>query len=372
MSENLIYKIAISSISNVGPVTARKLIAYAGSIEAVFKENKRNLTRIPGIGEYVASKICSSKIMHLAEKELSFIHKNSITPVYYLDTNYPKRLKHCVDAPMLIYLKGIKYADDIKIISVVGTRNPTDHGLENCKKLIEKLAVNFPDLCIVSGLAYGIDSCAHTAALENDLKTIAVLGHGLQMIYPSIHKSLSEKITQNGLLISEYPSFYKYDKSNFVRRNRIIAGISDATIVVESANKGGSLITADIAHSYNRDVFAFPGRPGDIKSEGCNNLIKTNKAAMICHAGDLEYFLGWEKRKASEPIQQQIFQELTDVEKQVINHLDAEISRSLNEIARLTKISVSRLAAILLDLEFKGVLVALPGNAFKLKTKLFL
>ncbi|MBN1251770.1 MAG: DNA-processing protein DprA, partial [Bacteroidales bacterium] len=296
MNENLNYKIALGMISGIGNMNAKKLIAYIGSVEGIFKEKRQNLEKIPGIGTKLSLEISNSNALNEAEQEISFINKNNIEAIFFTEKTYPERLKHCEDSPIIIYKKGKFDLNKTKILSIVGTRNASQYGKDNCNKLITDLFESGHNPLIVSGLAYGVDICAHKAAIKNNLATVAVLGHGLDIIYPAAHKNYAKEILQNGALLSEFSSNSKLDPSNFVKRNRIIAGMSDATIVVESAKKGGSLITAELANSYNRDVFAFPGRINDKFSEGCNLLIKTNRAALIESYKDIEYILGWEKK----------------------------------------------------------------------------
>jgi len=306
--KNLKYKIAITLIPGIGSITAKKLIAYVGSIEGVFKEKLTNLLKIPGIGKNLANEIYSQDVIGKAEEEIKFIEKYNISCLFYLDDDYPNRLKHCEDSPVTLFVKGNCNFNTPKILSIVGTRSATSAGKQICTNIIADLVKNHPDILIVSGLAYGIDIAAHKASLVNNIKTVAVLGHGLDSIYPSVHKIIATKIVKQGALISEFLSKTIIDKNNFVKRNRIIAGISDATLVVESGIKGGSLITANIANSYNRDVFAVPGRIDDKYSEGCNFLIKTNRAALVENASDINYMLGWESSKSEKRIiQKELF-----------------------------------------------------------------
>jgi len=365
-NEDLFYQIALSLIPKVGPVLAKRLIAYTGSPKALFEEKKRKLLKIPNIGENLVNNIKSNVIFEKAEQELSFIERYHIDVLFYLDKRYPKRLKNCEDAPVILYSKGNVNFEESRILSIVGTRRATDRGIETCKKLIDELARNNKDLVIVSGLAYGIDICAHRAALSNDLQTISVLGHGLDIIYPSVHRSMAEKIIHQGALLTEFSSRTKFIRSNFVSRNRIIAGLSDATVVIESGEKGGALITADLANSYNRDVFAFPGRIEDSRSKGCNQLIKSNKAALIEGAEDLEYILGWELNRYREKIvQQEMFNELGATEKNIVSLIKDNGELSINDISARLSMPISKVSPLLLDLEFEGIIKCLPGNRYK-------
>jgi len=363
------YKIALSLIPKVGHITAKKLVAYVGDFEGVFKESKKNLLKIPDIGETLANNIVHSNVLPLAEEELEFIEKNNIRVIFYLDEEYPERLKHCIDAPVLLYARGELSLNQRKVLSIVGTRKATNEGVLFCEKLVAALAERGHHPIIVSGLAYGIDATAHHAALNNSLPTVAELGHGLDIIYPASHKSLARKIEHDGLLLTDFPSKSKRDKNNFVKRNRIIAGLSDATIVVESAEKGGALVTADIANSYNRDVFAVPGRITDPYSKGCNQLIKINRAALLEKVEDIEYLLGWEPDNDinKKEIQRNLFVELDDEEKYIVDILKASTKEMpIDTICLKAQMPTSKVSPILLELEFKGILKTLPGKTYKL------
>ena len=367
-TEKLLYKLSLNFIQGIGPVNAKKLIAYTGGVEALFKEKVNTLAKIPGFKDSV--KVFSDKSIFLkkAEKELEYINNNKIKLTFYLDDDFPHRLNNCYDSPLMLFSKGKVNFNKKKVISIVGTRNITDYGKTICNKLIKDLEKQNHDFIIVSGLAYGVDVCSHKAALENNIETIAVLGTGLNIIYPAVHKNISNDIINKGALVTEFTSQSKNDRSNFAKRNRIVAGISDATIVVESAKKGGSLITADIANSYNRDVFAFPGRIDDKYSEGCNRLIKSNKAVVIEDYKDLEYILGWETETAAQKqgIQKELFVELTEKEKIIINYLKSGNNNTIDRISIGVKMPTSKVLVELLNLEFKGIIKPLPGNVYKL------
>ncbi len=366
MPANLLkYKIGISLIPKIGPVLTKRLIAYCGSLEAVFYEKKSKLLKVPGIGEKLIEHIINNNVLELADKEIEFINKNNITTLFYLDKSYPKRLKQCEDAPVIIYLKGKTNLDKQKVISVVGTRNATDYGRETCTKLVDSLAARNHDVTIISGLAYGIDICAHKAALKNKMETIAVLGHGLSTLYPSLHKNIANQITEHGALLSDFASYETPERQNFVKRNRVIAGLADATIVVESGEKGGALITADIANSYNRDVFAFPGKVNDKFSIGCNKLIKTNKAALIEDVKDLEYIMGWEVDKKADVTQKKLFIELSEEEKKVMDIFGENNELTIDQIAINCNLPVSKISFLLINLEFNGLVKCLPGKVYK-------
>jgi DNA processing protein len=362
------YKIGISLIPGIGSSNARKLIAYLGSVEAVFSEKKRTLQKIPGIGEVLARVISGSeKVLERAYTEIGFIQRKGIHPFFYFDKTYPARLKECPDAPLMLYTKGPSDLNGNRMISIVGTRRPSSYGMAYCEKLVTELHENGYNIGIVSGLAYGIDITAHKAALQNGLPTFAVLGHGLDRIYPPIHRETACRIAETGSMVSEFLSETVPDRQNFVKRNRIIAGLSDATIVIESGLKGGSLITAGMANGYNREVFALPGRVNDPCSAGCNWLIKTNNAALIENLSDLEFYMGWDKPViGSIPQQQRLFSNLTEEEQLVIALLREYGQLELDLIAMKTRLPVSRISGMLLSLEFSGYVRAMPGKVFTL------
>ena len=296
MNDNdLIFKIGISLIPGIGDISGKKLIAYCGGVEAVFKESRQSLMKIPGIKTHTVNKILSADVKRRAELEIEFIKKKKLNCHFYLDKDYPQRLKHCIDGPMMIYSKGMICWNTQKVLAIVGTRSITHYGKDLCSKLLKNLRGS--GILIVSGLAYGVDTKAHRESLKNDLITIGVMAHGLDRIYPSENRELAMQMCQQGALISEFKSGSKPDRENFPKRNRIVAGMSDAVLVVESAGKGGALITADIANSYDRDVFAFPGNVNSTYSEGCNFLIKTHRAALVQNAADINYLMGWESEK---------------------------------------------------------------------------
>jgi len=355
-------KIALTFIKSVGPVTAKNLLAYCGSAEAVFEASVKQLMQIPGIGRATAENIRSGKAKIRAAEELKFIEKHGIQLLFFTDPEYPKRLKSCHDSPILLYYKGNADLNHHRIISVVGTRNASSYGKLLCQHLIEILTDY--DVLVVSGLAYGIDVTIHKECLMKTVATVGVLGHGLDRLYPSSHKSVSQKMVLNGGLLTEFPTGTKPDRQNFPQRNRIIAGLTHATVVVEASIKGGALITAEIANSYNRDVYAFPGRTSDIYSEGCNFLIKTNRAGLINNAKDLIYFLGWNQVATKSERQITIPLNLTENEQQVFEAL-SHAQRHVDELSVALNIQASKLAIVLLNLEMQGVIVALPGKIYK-------
>jgi len=368
MENQLFYKIALSLIPGIGGVLARNLIAYVGDIEAIFKEKLNSLKKIPGIGEVNARRIRNPDVIEKAKAELEYVRGNKIDVLFYTDKNYPRRLLPCPDAPVLIYTKGEMNLDFERVVSVVGTRNATVNGKELCDNLIREMAERNYRILIISGLAYGIDIQAHKSAITYNLPTVAVLGHGMDLLYPSLHAATAEKMQGNGGLVTDFPSGSKIDPPNFIRRNRIIAGLADATIVVESGIKGGALITADIAASYNRDVFACPGRAGEPWSAGCNKLIKNNGAAMIESVDDLEYMMRWEETdERNVAVQQQLFVDLTDEESALCGLLKNRGPLFIDQISSDSGLPMSKVSSCLLNLEFKGVVKALPGKMYKLK-----
>ncbi|WP_347838671.1 DNA-processing protein DprA [uncultured Draconibacterium sp.] len=367
MNNDLKYKLALSMLPGIGGILARNLVAYIGSPEGVFSQSAKALTKVPGIGQLYAKQIKNSNILPKAEKELEYIERNGIGVHFYTDATYPRRLKNCVDAPLIIYTRGNMNLDTERIISIVGTRNATAYGKSLVETLCSEFAARNYKIVIVSGLAYGIDIQAHRSALKHNLPTVGVVAHGHDILYPAIHKDTARKMLETGGIITDFPSGSKIDPSNFLKRNRIIAGLADATIVVESAKKGGALVTADIASSYNRDVFAFPGRSGDPYSKGCNQLIRRNGATLIEDIDDLEYFMGWEKGDKADAVQSSLFVDLNPEEQKVADLLKEKGELFIDQISAELQLPVSRVSAMMLNLEFKNVLTALPGKMYKLR-----
>jgi len=365
--DNLAYKIAISLIPGIGSVIARNLIAYVGSVEGVFQEKEKTLMKIPGIGEVNAKRVVRQNVLERAKREVEFILKNHIRTFFYLDDNYPTRLKGCSDAPIVLYYKGNANLNERRIISVVGTRNATNYGKEICEELIRNFSEKSYPILVASGLAYGIDVHAHKACLKYNIPTVGVFAHGLDTIYPSLHAPIAGKMLESGGLVSDFISETKIDRANFLRRNRIIAGLADATIIVESAEKGGALVTADIANSYNRDVFAFPGRSTDLYSRGCNKIIKLNEAVLVENQSDIEKAMNWDiKAPTNRAYQTSLFVELTPEEQKLVDLLKGG-DRFVDEITIETQMTMSKVSALLLGLEFKGMIVSLPGKMYRLK-----
>lgn len=361
--DDRIYKVALSMIPGIGPIKARKLMSYIGSVEDIFEANYDKIKKFPGLIKLLKNNV-NANLLSSAQKEVEYADKHNIKILFYLDKEYPERLKNFEDSPIVLFVKGSGNLNNRQQIAVVGTRSMTHYGESNCEKLIENLKKDGYNPTIVSGLAYGVDSCAHSTALKEDLETIAVLGHGLNTIYPASNRSLADRITKQGALISEFTTQSKREPSNFVRRNRIIAALSDAVVVVESAKKGGSLLTAEYAVGYSKDVYTFPGRVGDKMSEGCNYLIKTSRAAMIENSNDLLYNLNWKKSNVSKQIE--IFPVLNDEEKQILEVIKNHDVINIDVISYETKLPINKVMAQLFNLEFKNIVKALPGRMYKL------
>ncbi|MEE9361824.1 MAG: DNA-processing protein DprA [Cellulophaga sp.] len=364
IENEIIETLRLQNIPKIGDVTAKKLIAHCGSPSAVFKEKRQHILKIDGIGTYSIQNLQDTIHREKAEAEYQFIKKEGLSCSYFMDVDYPRYLKHCIDGPILLFKRGNIALADRKIISIVGTRNITSYGSAFCEKFIEEIAPLNP--IIVSGFAYGVDICIQKAAVKHGLQTIGCLAHGLNQMYPKVHSKYEKDIEKNGGFITEFWSSTGPERENFLKRNRIIAGMSEATIVIESAEKGGSLVTADIAHSYNRDVFAVPGRVLDKYSMGCNNLIKQQKAQILSSAADLIYLLGWEVEKKNMPaIQKQLFIELDKTEKAIYSYLQKEGKQLLDGIAIHCQIPVFKVSSTLLNMEMKGVIRPLPGKLFE-------
>jgi DNA processing protein len=363
-TDELIAVLRLQSIPNIGDVTAKKMIAHCGSASAVFDDKLQNLLKIDGIGSFTIQGLKDSEHIEAAEDELRYIRDNEISYCYFTDAAYPKYLKHCIDGPLLLFKRGNIDFESRKIISIVGTRNITSYGSAFCERLVEELAVLDP--IIISGFAYGIDISAQRAAFKHGLQTIGCLAHGLNQTYPKIHSKYTDEVEKNGGFMTEFWSTSNPDRENFLKRNRIIAGMSEATIVIESAEKGGSLVTADIANSYDREVFAVPGRANDKYSTGCNNLIKQQKAHMLTSAADLVYLLGWElEQKETKVVQKQLFVVLDDVEKSIYQYLQREGKQLLDSIALDCQLPIFKVSSALLNMEMKGAIRPLPGKLFE-------
>lgn len=366
LTEELLYQVGLTMLNGIGDGSAKSLLAYCGSAKAVFKSKKTTLLKIPGIGEHGASSVINNKhVLKEAEKELCFIEENQVVPLFFTDPRYPQRLKYCHDGPVLLYYKGNADLNAEKIISIVGTRLPSRYGIEQTEKFIHEL--HDSGILVVSGLAYGIDILAHKKALENQLSTVGVVAHGHDRFYPQLHETIARKMYKQGGILTDFRSGTNPDAVNFPKRNRIVAGICDALIVIESKRDGGSLITATIANSYNKDVFAFPGRTNDPQSEGCNAFIKMNRASLIENAADLFYMMSWNtepKIKTEKQIPLPL--NLSADEQKIVDVLKTKKQTHIDEIAYTSGFSVSKVAALLLQLEFSNLVKTLPGKMYSL------
>ena len=365
MDDNeLIAILRLQKTPNIGDITVKKLIRHCGSASAIFKDKIQQLLKVEGVGTWTLKHLQDTNYLRAAENELSFIRKHHIGYTTILDDDYPSYLQHCPDAPLLLFKRGKIDLGQRKIISIVGTRNMTGYGKSFCEQFIADIAPLNP--IIVSGFAYGVDICVQKAAMAHGLQTIGCLAHGLNQIYPKTHAKYTAGIEENGGFVTEFWSDSSPEREHFLQRNRIIAGMSEATVVVESAAKGGSLVTADIAHGYHRDVFAVPGRAGDAYSIGCNNLIKQQKAHLLTSAADLVYLLGWETAaEKTMTIQKQLFVELDEVEQTIYSYLQQKGKQLLDRIALECHFPIFKVSATLLAMEMKGVVRPLPGKLFE-------
>jgi len=364
LENSLLNIIALTLIPGVGDVNAKKIIAYCGGVDAVFAEKKQTLLKVPGIGPRLANTITTTRLFKRAEEELLFIEKNNIKTLFYLDESYPRRLRNINDSPILLYYKGSGNLNAERILGIVGTRQNTEYG----KEVTEKIVAHYKNTStlILSGMAYGIDVAAHKAALTNQLETVGVLAHGLDRIYPSSHKSVADKMIKCGGLLTDFMSGTTPERENFPKRNRVVAGLCDALVVVEAAVTGGALITAEIANSYNKDVFAVPGRVGDEFSEGCNNLIIKNKAHLVTGGKDIDYFMRWEKTETAPSGQTSLFINLTSEEEKIADSLTLHKELTIDELANKLGFPISKAAATLTTMELSGIIKSLPGKRYKL------
>ncbi|MFH0894088.1 MAG: DNA-processing protein DprA [Bacteroidota bacterium] len=365
MQDELLYQIGITLIPNVGPVNAKRLIAYCGSAQAVFCEKKEFLLKIPGVGDVVASSVKTQDVLKRSEEEITFINKHKIAPLYFLNDDYPERLKHCHDSPVMLYYRGNASLNHDKVLAIVGTRRFTPYGKDITQEIVKGLAEC--GVLIVSGMAFGIDITAHRAALSEGLPTVGVMGHGLHTIYPPAHRATAERmVTGNGGIITEFMSNSAFEKENFPMRNRIIAGLADCVLVSEARSGGGALITAEIANTYNRDVFAVPGRTIDECSKGCNYLIRSNKASLCEKAEDILYLMGWQAETAKpKAVQTSIPVDLNEDEQKIYDLLKQQESIPVDTLCFQSGISTGKAAAILLNLELKGHVKSLPGKVYQ-------
>ena len=360
----LTYKIAFSSLKGMCPELAQKILDIIPDEGSFFRMTENELAQNLGFKHKILNDNYRRQLVETASREIDFINKNNITATYYTDNNYPTRFLSAPDAPVLFYSKGTCPLNSTKLISIVGTRNATIYGRNFCDTLIRELSEKLNDIIIVSGLAYGIDISSHMSALKYNIPTVAVLAHGLNTIYPAAHRnSAIEIIKHNGMLLTEYTSQDRILKHNFIARNRIVAALADCTVVVESAEKGGAMVTAGIAGSYNRDVFAVPGRISDKYSAGCNKLIKNQSAGIITCADDIIQSMNWETKDQT-PKEMQLFPDITEEEQTVIDIFGTENELHINKLNASLDMPVSKILSLLIELEFKGVIQTLPGGRY--------
>lgn len=362
MNETL-HTLALTFLKGLGALQALKCYEHYGSAEAVFADRK------PQEPKLKAALAHAPEALAMAEAELAFCEDKRIRVLTRADADYPARLRECSDAPLALFYRGSADLNARHVVSVVGTRRITEYGKDLCRHFCEDLRQLLPDTLVVSGLAYGVDIHAHRESLRNGLDTLAVLAHGLDRLYPSAHRETAAQMVQQGGLLTEYPTHTNPDKGNFVRRNRIVAGLADATVVVESAEKGGALITARLAQDYSRDVFAFPGRTSDTYSTGCNALIRNNGAALLTDAEGLVEAMRWErsdKGRMPEAVQRELFPELSADEKRITDVMAGADNLSTAQLLNEIPFPFSRLNALLHGLELKGVVKELPGGKFRL------
>ncbi len=364
MKEELVYQIALTMIPELGAVKGRILAEHFNQASDIFKARKKELALLEGIGENFARKIKSWNGFAEAEAEAAFVEKHQIQTLFIKEDHYPKRLLHCYDPPTLLYYKGNASLNNGRILSIIGTRNHTEYGKLVTEQLIKRLQNE--QVLIVSGLAFGIDAIAHKTSLHYQIPTVGVMAHGMDTIYPSQHRPLAHDMMEMGGLLTEYCRQTKPDKHNFPKRNRIVAGMADATIVIETATKGGSMITAELAYNYNRDLFAIPGRITDAKSSGCLQLIKQNKAILLHDTEQLLETMGWQQKKKVVKKQQELFIELSAEEKILVAIIQEQVTVNIDELYFKSGLSSSKVATAILNLELNNVIMALPGKMYQL------
>ena len=363
MDKDLVYKIALTQIPGIGSVLAKSLVGYCGGVREVFEKSKDFLKKAPGVGDVLSQNIKNFKDFSKAEEEVIFIEKNNIKPVFFLDRDYPVRLKNSPDCPILLYVRGNTNLSPEKSIAIVGTRKMTEYGKQFINKFIEEIAPYKPT--IVSGLAYGVDIWAHKQCLKHGVDTFGVVAHGMDRIYPAMHSNVArDMVANNGAVITEYTSGTNPDREHFPMRNRIVAGLVDAVVVIESAASGGSLITAELANQYNRDVLALPGSIGEKYSAGCNYLIKNHKASLLEGVKDIVKQLNWDVTLKKNN-QQQLFIELSDNEQKLVDLIRESKEMGIDQLMSLSGLTSSVLAMTLLELEMKNCITSLPGKRYQ-------
>lgn len=366
MREELHYRIALTFLPQIGDVVAKELLQQFGTARNIFTAKRKELECTPGVGIHRATAISQFRNFHLVDTEIAFMEHAGVRPLFYTDADYPKRLQQCYDSPVMLYSKGRANLQAEKMLSIVGTRNPTLYGHTVCEQFVAAFAAH--RITIVSGMAYGIDITAHKAALQHGLPTIGVLAHGLDKLYPAAHHRTARQMLENGGLLTDFNSGARLNKQNFPRRNRIVAGLCDATLVIESGVKGGSLITADIAAGYNRDVMAVPGRIGDVHSAGCLELVRQHKAALVAGPDDVLQMLNWRPAapKDTPAPQSRLFHDLGPEQQQVMHLLTGGNNMHIDEIQYRSGISQQQIPGVLLQLEIAGLVRCMPGNTYQL------
>lgn len=364
MEEEIIYQIALTLIDGIGSVQAKNLIEKFGTATNVFKANVHQIEAIEGIGTIKANMIKNFTHFSAAEEDLAFCSKHTIQPLFITDKIYPKRLLNCYDAPTMLYYKGNADLNTAKVITIIGTRSNTEYGKSVTEKLVEGLTAH--NVLVVSGLALGIDAIAHKAAIHNELNTVGVLGHGLDTIYPAQNKLLAKEMILQGGLLTEFRKGTTPEAFNFPRRNRIAAGMADVTVVIETQKKGGSMITAELAYQYNRDLFAVPGRLSDHKSIGCNHLIQQNKAVIYTNVEEFIRTMGWElNQQKTHQKQRALFIELSPEEEIIMNIFREKEITHIDELHTRSGLNSSSIAAALLNMELQNIILSMPGKIYK-------
>ena len=366
--KEILYGMALSRALHFYPAVQHRLITEMGNATAVYQARNHIKDLYPEMSDKLADMLKDmEEHMGRAEEEFTFAQSKGIKCIGYHDDEYPARLRECDDAPIVLFYKGNAAMNRARVINMIGTRHCTEYGKDLCRHFLNDLKLLCPDVLVVSGLAYGIDIHSHRAALANNLDTIGVLAHGLDQIYPRAHRSTAIEMLEHGGLLTEFMSKTNADKVNFVRRNRIVAGMADATIVIESADKGGALITAGIAMDYNRDVFAFPGRINDTYSQGCNRLIRNNNATLIQSADDFMDAIGWTKKSIHQTnIQTELFPDLCEEEQRIVAHLQSQERAQISNISVAVNIPIQKLSSYLFNLEMKGIIKLMSGGTYRL------
>ncbi len=367
MSDSLLHQIALTLVPQVGAVTAKTLVSYCGSAEGVFRAKRQELLKIPGIGPIVVDCLRQAEPLQLAERELAFLEKHHVTALFYTHERYPVRLRQCHDSPAMLFFQGssVDLLNADRIVAIVGTRQPTDYGKGLCEEIVEGLKPY--NVLIVSGLAYGVDITAHRKATALGMANIGVLGQGLASIYPAQHRPTALKMMEHGGLLTEYIAATRPDREHFPMRNRIIAGLCDALVVVESAVSGGSMISAELASGHEREVFALPGRAKDPKSAGCNLLIKSMRAKLVESASDLAAALQWPEPGKTKTVQIQLFLDLSVAETRLLDLVRQTPDIAIDQLSLAAQLSPGELATLLLELEFKGAIRTLPGKRYRVR-----